>query len=470
MRAVSDPVAHPPAAVSRRLLLLSALAGLVALGVLVGLLTQTVVIGSRPGGWTFDYYASWLKDAAALRGRLTWEVVLAVLGSSAVLVGLAPRLIERWERTTVLLSLVAGGVLQVALRSLYQHPLAKLVRSWGANSFYTATRQHPLSQFLQDFDSISPKLPPHARSNMPGKVMLYYFLELFTQNITKLGLLVIALSTLAGFFIYLITRQLTGDRRTALFALALYCVIPSKVGFLPILNTVTPLFLLAAFWLLLRAIQSGRSSYAALLGIALYVMLYYEPLPFVLGITFGAFVLRAHWQSPGRVIRIVVLTALAFLAMHGVLKLTLHYDIFQNFLRLLEDARHFNVVTRRRYEIWLWANLVEFFLTAGIITSLLMFVFVLDALWSKHERWWPTLNQPVLFLTLVFLLNLLVVDLLGVNRGEITRLWLFLTPFPIIAVAHLCREKLGTSAFRLVFALLLVQGFLHVTTVGFINP
>ena len=279
----------------RRLVVMTLLAGLVAAGVLVAMVLQELDLGSKRGGWTFDYYASWLKNADALRRRFTWDVIAAVLGSGVMLTLLAPWLVTRWERTTVALSLVAGTVLQVALRSVYKHSLPRLIKSWGANSFWTVTNDHPIERFVSEFDRLGPTLAGHAKHNMPGKVLLYYFLELFTKDVTRLGVLIIALSTLGGLFVYLITRDLTGDRRAAIFALALFSVIPSKLSFLPILNTVTPLLIFAALWLLVRALDSNRLVYAALLGPTLYVTLLFEPLPLVLGILFAALVLRAQW-------------------------------------------------------------------------------------------------------------------------------------------------------------------------------
>ena len=163
--------------------------------------------------------------------------------------------------------------------------------------------------------------------------------------------------------------------------------------------------------------------------------------------------------------------ALSFLALHALIWLTFHFDILKHFARLLDQAKHFNVQTRRSYDVWVKANLVEFFITGGIAASMLTAVYLLHSLTSGEVRWWQRIGrQPVLFLTLVFLLNLLVVDLLGVNRGEVSRLWIFFTPFPVIAAAQLCGRWLGTGVFRVAFGLMLVQCAVHVTTVGFINP
>lgn len=460
--------------IDRRLLVLISIAGFIAVGVLVALVLQKIDIGSKRGNWTFDYNASWLKNGPTLWRRFDWKVIASVLGGATVLAGLAPHLIQRWERLTLLLSLVAGVVLQTGLRSVYKHSLERLIKSWGANSFWTAAHDNPLSKFVYEFDTVGPTLVGHARHNMPGKVLLYYGLELFTKDVPTLGVMVIALSTLAGLFVYLLTRELTGDRQTAIAAFALYCVIPSRVSFLPILNVVTPLFIFAALWLLVRALKTDRIAPAALVGIMLYLTLLFEPLPLVMGIVFALLVLRYKWDAPRRwrsIGRLVLIVALAFLAVHVLILALFHFDILKHFARLLAQAKHFNVETDRAYKVWLTANLAEFFLTCGVAASLLMFISVLDSLLPGEGRWWQRLvRSPVVFLSFAFLLNLLVVDLLGVNRGEVARLWIFFTPFVVIAAAQLCVQRLGLGIFRITFGLMLVQCALQLSTVGFVNP
>jgi hypothetical protein len=471
---VSASTSNASPAISRRLLVLTALAGAGSVALLVAILLQQFEFGSQEGGWVFRYYASWLTDAAAICSRISVPALLALPLCLAVLGWLAPRWAEHRTRLSVLVTLVAGFVLQLSLRSFYKHPLEALVTSNRANSFFGATQRFTADVFMYNFETVAPKLPLHARTNMPGKVLLYYFLELFTMDPGRLGVLLVALSTLGGLFVYLVTKQLTDDRRTAVLATALYCVIPGKLSFLPILNTVTPLLALLMFWLLLKELHTGRPVWALLFGASLYLMLFYEPLPFVLGLLFACFVLKEKGSRPRPVpntLGLVLLAVAAFFVLHGLMWLVFRYDVFQNFHRLLEDARDFNLRANRPADIWIRRNLVEFFVTSGIATSMLFVVFLVDGIASQPKANFSTLvKQPVLFLALAFLVNLLVVDLLGINRGETTRLWIFLTPFPALVTAWLCTSRLGMGAYRAVLGLLFVQAALQVTTVGFINP
>jgi hypothetical protein len=72
--------------------------------------------------------------------------------------------------------------------------------------------------------------------------------------------------------------------------------VPGKLFFFPLLNTVTPVIVLACVWLAIRSLQTARSAYAALLGLSFYALLLFEPLPFVTGPLFVALGIHAVRQ------------------------------------------------------------------------------------------------------------------------------------------------------------------------------
>ena len=63
-------------------------------------------------------------------------------------------------------------------------------------------------------------------------------------------------------------------------------LIPSKNFFFPILNTVTPVFILACLYLFLLYIDRKKAVFLWLLGGALYFLVLFEPTPLVTGIIF----------------------------------------------------------------------------------------------------------------------------------------------------------------------------------------
>mgnify|MGYP003694756195 CR=1 FL=1 len=99
-----------------------------------------------------------------------------------------------------------------------------------------------------------------------------------------LAWLVVLLSNIGGLLMYGFVRDLFSDRRVALFSLVLYLLVPGKLYFFPLLNTVTPTVLLLSLWLSLRWIRTARYLYAAGTGAAVYGLLLFEPLPLVMGV------------------------------------------------------------------------------------------------------------------------------------------------------------------------------------------
>ncbi len=93
-------------------------------------------------------------------------------------------------------------------------------------------------------------------------------------------------------------------------------------------------------------------------------------------------------------------------------------------------ATHYALVTvHREYGVWLWMNLVDFALWLGPAPALLGVAGSL-ALWHRapRARGWRDLAG----LAGIFWLVLAFLDLSGVTRGEIGRLWAFLMPFPLL--------------------------------------
>ena len=183
--------------------------------------------------------------------------------------------------------------MQFLLRSIAPYTLESLFASDGANGFYGFAKEHSPADLLRHFNRARRFAPLHAQANMPGKVMLVYALELLTASPAALAWLVAAVSALGGLLLYVFTRELLGDTRTALFAAILYWFYPARIFFLPIMNTVTPVLVLGCACLFLRWLRTGRTAYPVALGLALYVLVFFEPLPLVIGLLFAALAARA---------------------------------------------------------------------------------------------------------------------------------------------------------------------------------
>ena len=80
------------------------------------------------------------------------------------------------------------------------------------------------------------------------------------------------------------------------------------------------------------------------------------------------------------------------------------------------------------------------------------------------------MTQPITVLCLALAAVLLITDLLGVNRGEVVRLWIFLACFFQIPTAYVCAQLDSRAAMALVVGTTVVQVALGTSMIGFIVP
>jgi len=211
--------------------------------------------------------------------------------------------------------------------------------------------------------------------------------------------------------------------------------------------------------------------------------LLFEPLPFVTGLIFLAFLgkyLLAGELDRFHLIKIMVYVPGAFLLTHLVLLGTLGFDILAAFSFAMDDARSFNATTGRSYRLWVVHNLKDFFLNMGIAQSALFVISLGAANWkvatlllqrtgTRGEFRAYLLRNDVVLL-MAFSLVLLVLDLLGVNRGETIRLWIFLGVILQIVAARYCAVGRRFWVFALVLALTILQAALCLSAVAFSWP
>jgi hypothetical protein len=64
----------------------------------------------------------------------------------------------------------------------------------------------------------------------------------------------------------------------------------------------------------------------------------------------------------------------------------------------------------------------------------------------------------------------LVTNLLGVNRGEVVRLWIFMACVIQLPAAYVCARLTSTAAVGMVVAVTVLHDALLAATIGFILP
>ena len=86
------------------------------------------------------------------------------------------------------------------------------------------------------------------------------------------------------------------------------------------------------------------------------------------------------------------------------------------------------------------------------------------------SRWRLTDAPPIVLICVSVLAMVGVADVIGVNRGEVTRLWIFLACLAQIPAAYVCRRLGSALAIGLVIVATVVQAALATATIAFVAP
>jgi hypothetical protein len=425
--------------------------------------TQVIVLGSREGGWIYGYLEPFTT-------RTLGVSLLATALCAGLLFSVAPAPRVEWLAVFAWISLAFG--VDWLIRSQTPFTFEQIFNSPGANSFYNVTQRVGAASVLGEFDRLRSSWPLHAQSNMPGKLMLIYALRLVSEQPGALAWLVVGVANLGAALMYVFVRELFADRRIAIYSAVLYLVAPAKLYFFPLLNTVTPVIVLACAVLLLACLRTGRVVYAAALGAVLFVLAFFEPLPLAIGLLFALFVGRALWLrqiTPLKLLTQMAVAMAACAAAYGTMRLLFGFNLITAFAQIGEHARRFNEDAGRPYTIWVWRNLRDFFFGVGVCQAVVFCAAFVDG-FRDGDSWREALTRPITLLCIGALAVLLAIDVLGVNRGEVIRLWIFLACFFQIPTAYVCARLDTPLTLMLVIAVTVLQAAVGTAMIGFILP
>ena len=424
---------------------------------------QVWVVGSAAGGWTYPYVR-----------QLIWTPVLVAVATIAGMAGVLA--IGTRTRSRLLLSLFAAIGLATASHAGWrvQAPfdLETIFRSPGANAFHSFAQEVGPGELLARFERARRQAPLHAQSNMPGKTLLVHGLERITPRADVLPWLLIVLSNLGAVVMFGLARELLTDDRAAFYAAVLYLFTPGRVFFYPIMNTITPLLVLAFAWLVIRWLRTSHASDAAGAGVLLYLLVLFEPLPLVIGLLFLVLAAAAMTRREIRPATFAIQSAamLAFFALTAVAVYEMTgFNLVRAFSQIGAHAVEFNAIAGRPYGVWVRANLGEFLVSAGPAQVTLALVVPMAA-WWQHTSLRAWFGNPAVATSLGVVAVLVVTDLIGINRGEVARLWIFLACFFQLPAASACATLQHRGAVLALLAVSIVQSAIGVATIGFVVP
>lgn len=428
---------------------------------------RSLTIGAPEGGWAYPYVGS--ADEGALR----------VVALSCLLVGagiaaswrLLRRSHSKWALIVAwcFLAILAQGV----IRSTTPHPLGAIVASDTANSFYSVAVRTNAASILSTFERRRHTWPLHAHSNLPGKLLVVRALTRVSTDPETIGWLIIGLSNAGALLMYFFIRDVSGDRFLAGLGAILYLFTPAKLYFVPLLNVVTPVVVLICACLLIRWLNTASVIYAAVLGIAIYGLALFEPTALITGVML--LFLSIHTLVSRRLPRRTALLHLSaalfsFAATHIAINVWFGFDLFRAFAAVARDAAEFNSTSGRPYGIWVRQNLFDIAVGIGWCQTVLFAAALADGIVRWAPRWRIADAPPIVLVCVSVLAMIVVADAIGVNRGEVTRLWIFLACLAQIPAAYVCRRLESVTAFALVIIATVVQAALGTAMIGFVVP
>jgi hypothetical protein len=222
-------------------------------------------------------------------------------------------------------------------------------------------------------------------------------------------------------------------------------------------------------------INQKKTGFLWLLGGALYFLVLFEPTPLVTGIIFLGILLHALGENKlakKEIWFLLGIPVLGFLGVYILFRVIFSFDLLSAFQYVLKDAISFNSIDQRNYWIWFWENPKEFLFSAGIPVMVLFIYLASDSISQVKTLGVKITRWPVDKIYIVSLLaTILALIMLGINRGEITRMWIYLAVFFQVPAAYfLARIEYSKVIFFFIACTLVIQSLITLQRVGFVIP
>lgn len=254
------------------------------------------------------------------------------------------------------------------------------------------------------------------------------------------------------------------DPPTAVISVGLYGLIPSLLLFSPRTDQLyVPLAIamVAQFHLGLGRRDPAQLVFAGILSwLALQFTLAFLVILFLVAVQVGVEFVVERRAVP--TLKLLAWAAGGFIAPVG-LCLPAGYNSLLVWKLCLEHNAQFNL--GRTYWAWVVYNPLDFVLFLGIPIALFFLKGMLDSIAQRAK------DDPSRF-GLAFLITLALLNISGINRGEVARLWMFLMPMAAAVAAYAMRDDSGERAhtFPVCFGLLFVQSVLFKLSLDLLLP
>ena len=426
--------------------------------------------------------------------------------------------------------LIQASLLALDYSDVLMPVFYRTVSASASGVFSVGSAIEDAGDFLHHYPTLMPTFPVHPQRYPPGLPLLFYLARRLLEKTPPLAdalgfhlrlyqchdltLMRLPNATIGAAAIQMVLPLVSGltllplyglaqrayGKRTAVWAAALYPVVPSFAlwsgrweQFYPLLACTAWYFFHVSLTRPRRSTLSQSAIYSLAAGFTLSIasLLNFGNLALLLPMGLFALFWLVTQPSAIRNPQSAICNLLAFLI--GLASPWIVYQLAfgTGFLAIWRVSMSYHLGLNRSYWTWLGYHLYDFFIFLGLPLALLFLAALVKAIRDLTRNFATRHSQsaicnpqsairnpqfPIDMLTLGFALGLLILDLSGTSRGEVARVWLFLTPFAVIVAAHgLARLHLGQRGFVLVALLLALQlftfnAFLRVVTTGLTDP
>lgn len=422
------------------------------------LLWRKAIVFGVTWNWVFPYI-----------GSVVWMDILVAAVAAAIVFWLtlkALRLFPQNRLSAAGLLLVCGMLFLLTANSRRLFSAEEIMVNIKAESFYDASTMLSARDIMVHSDKLARMFPAHQHlhTNFPGKLLYYKLLALAGGGAFFAVMANLLLSCAGAALVFLSGRLLFESPRAGLFASLFYLFAPQRAYFFPLLNLITPLFLLVVLLSAIMAVRRKSTLWAALYGVLVVCAALFDPVPLV----FLFFATAAVWAcaiyarkaSVGDMMRFAGLGAASIAVCLLILWIFFDYSYLRNLSAASTGNRHYSPFPREKYWSFYFINLKTYLVDLGL--SL-----VVALGWGAVRIARKTLPFPQVVFFAASLLSLLVLDGIAFAGAEGTRVWLFmLVPFCLCAGAFM--EECDDRTVALFAALLAFQALPTIAHIGFI--
>ncbi len=336
--------------------------------------------------------------------------------------------------------------------------------------FTTALSLKNIPQFLSTYNESVLNFPMHAAGHPPGSILFFWLINQISAVLTplqnlvsvirfshqdiqtiwnalsvnqKLGAVISAgliplLSSLSLPVIFFLGKELYSIR-TAVRSVFLSMTIPAIILFIPLSDVFFPLFFLLSFLVFIKGLRNKKYSLIFFSGLLFFFGLFFSMslLPFIF--IFLYFILLYSNKKKldmQRALSYGISYILGFILLPFLLLILFQFDSL-----VIAKTLMSGLPKGRQYHVWIFYNLYDFFVFAGIP----LFLFYAKIVWQKIKN----------HLFIAFTAMLLLLNFSGAVRGEVGRIWIPFMPVLVLFISSFLTDKLKLPKNYFAYVLLL---------------